>query len=617
MAVTERRRDHRLLQRCPLIGPNSTYQARSRRSVCGTSRLVLADPDAPFITNTAAANNRSPAAPGCSCSPSTWELRSTARAGADRCGSLRSFTSWSPVPRRPGVLAGAMKTRGVRMQPKGFRVRRSVGRRHRTWLRLSACAVLIAIVSLIGTATGAQAADASAPSVTVTAPVAGATVSGTVTLAATASDNVGVTQTKWYVDGAEVGWDGSAPWQVSWNSASVANGQHSIFAKAADAAGNWGTSATVTFTVSNGSTGSAPTVTVTAPVAGATVSGTVTLAATASVGVTQTKWYVDGAEVGWDGSAPWQVSWNSASVANGQHSIFAKAADAAGNWGTSAPVTVAVSNGSTSSSRPCGVASSAPSAWDHVVWIVFENKQYSQIIGSTNAPYINSVASKCGLATGFYAEAHPSLPNYIAMTSGSTQGITDDNAPSSHPLNVASIFSQLGSGWRSLEESMPSNCYKSDSGTYAVRHNPAAYYTNLSSCSSLDVLLGSTPDISARFTFVTPNTCNDMHSCPTSSVTATEVKTGDSWLSTFLPKILNSSTYQVGRTAVFITWDEDDSGGNQHVPTLVIAPSVPAGARVATTFNHYSLLRTTEEMLGLSFLGSAASAASMRSGFHL
>src|SRR5207253_163666 len=103
---------------------------------------------------------------------------------------------------------------------------------------------------------------------------------------------------------------------------------------------------------------------------------------------------------------------------------------------------------------PCGIASAAPSRWDHVVWIVFENKTYSEIIGSANAPYINSIAKRCGSASNFFAEAHPSLPNYVAMTSGSTQGITDDHDPSAHPLNVASIFSQLGAGWRSLEESM-------------------------------------------------------------------------------------------------------------------------------------------------------------------
>ena len=183
---------------------------------------------------------------------------------------------------------------------------------------------------------------------------------------------------------------------------------------------------------------------------------------------------------------------------------------------------------------PCGTASTPPATYQHVVWIVFENHSYSQIIGSSSAPYINQLASDCGLATNFHAETHPSLPNYIAMTSGSTQGITDDNGPGSHPLDVPSIFSQLpGGGSRSLQESMPSNCLRSNSGQYAVRHNPEAYYTNLGTdCANFDVPLASPPNISAGFTFVTPNLCNDMHDC--------SVATGDAWLSNFLPTILSS-----------------------------------------------------------------------------
>jgi hypothetical protein len=266
--------------------------------------------------------------------------------------------------------------------------------------------------------------------------------------------------------------------------------------------------------------------------------------------------------------------------------------------------------GSAAAASPCGTAATPPTGYDHVVWVVMENKAVSQIIGSANAPYINSLAGQCGSASQFFAVSHPSLPNYIAMTSGSTQGITDDSGPSSHPLNVASIFSQVGTGWRSLEESMPSNCRLTNSATYAVRHNPAAYYTNIrTNCNTLDVPLGSTPNLSARFTFVTPNLCNDMHDC--------SVKTGDTWLAGFLPKVFASAQYAAGRTAVFLTWDEDDHSAANHIATLVIAPSVRPGTVSATHFTHYSMLRTTEQLLGLGFLGNAASAASMRTAFNL
>ncbi len=244
-----------------------------------------------------------------------------------------------------------------------------------------------------------------------------------------------------------------------------------------------------------------------------------------------------------------------------------------------------------------------------------ENHSFDQIIGSSDAPYINQLAGQHGVAASFYAEAHPSLPNYIAMISGSTQGISDDNDPSSHPLDVPSLFSLLpGGGSRSLLESMPSNCARSDSGEYAVRHNPQAYYTNLGGdCARYNVPLADPPDISARFTFVTPNLIHDMHDGTVSD--------GDTWLSTFMPKIISSAEYAAGRTAVFVTWDEDNSIlelGDNHIPTLVIAPSVPAGTRVTARLDHYAMLRATQEMLGVEpLLGAAATAADLRAPFNL
>jgi len=277
----------------------------------------------------------------------------------------------------------------------------------------------------------------------------------------------------------------------------------------------------------------------------------------------------------------------------------------------SAPSNTASATPEAPAASPCGTTATPPSTYDHVVWVVMENHSYSEVIGNASAPYESRLAGQCGSAGRMFAETHPSLPNYIAMTSGSPQGITDDNAPASHPLSVPSIFSLTSGGWRSLEESMPSNCLLTNSGQYAVRHNPAAYYTNIrTECGSLDVPLGTTPDLSARFTFVTPNLCNDTHDC--------SVQTGDTWLQGFLAKVFGSPQYQGGRTAVFVTWDEDDSSMSNQIPTIVVAPSVPAGAAPTTAFNHYSMLRSTEEMLGLSpLLGEAATAASMRSAFNL
>jgi hypothetical protein len=268
--------------------------------------------------------------------------------------------------------------------------------------------------------------------------------------------------------------------------------------------------------------------------------------------------------------------------------------------------------GAAAATGPCGTATTPPATYEHVVWIVMENHAYSQIAGSASAPYLNRLARSCGLATRFSAETHPSLPNYIAMTSGSPQGIGDDAGPSAHRLTAASLFSQLApGGWRALQESMPSPCALSDAGRYAVRHNPAAYYTRLrSACRADDVPLTSTPNLTARFTFVTPNVCHDMHDC--------SVATGDAWLKGFVPKVLASPQYRAGRTAVFVTWDEDDHSSANHVATLVLAPSVKRGMKAGAAFDHYSLLRTTEQLLGLKrFLGRAATATSMRTAFNL
>jgi len=276
----------------------------------------------------------------------------------------------------------------------------------------------------------------------------------------------------------------------------------------------------------------------------------------------------------------------------------------------SAPSNTASATPTGTAAGPCGRTATPPASYDHVVWIVMENKAYGSIIGSASAPYTNQLAAQCGSASQFFAETHPSLPNYIAMTSGGTQGVTNDNGPSSWPLNVPSIFSQLPGAWRSLQESMTSNCQMTNTTLYAVKHNPAAYYTNVrTECATLDVPLTSTPDISARFTFVTPNLCNDTHDC--------SVATGDAWLSTFLGKVFASTEYAAGRTAVFLTWDEDDSSASNHIATLVAAPGVVAGTVSSAHFDHYSMLRTTEEMLGLGFVGNAATAASMRGAFGL
>src|SRR5437899_1049936 len=202
--------------------------------------------------------------------------------------------------------------------------------------------------------------DTTPPTVSMTAPASGATVSGTTTITATASDNVGVVGVQFKIDGANLGTeDTAAPYAVAWDTRTATNASHTLTAVARDAAGNTTTSAAVTVTVFNDTT--PPTVSVTAPASGATVSGTTTITATASdnVGVAGVQFLLDGANLGTeDTAAPYAVAWDTRTAANGSHTLTARARDAAGNTTTSAAVTVTVSNDTT----PPTVSMTAPAS---------------------------------------------------------------------------------------------------------------------------------------------------------------------------------------------------------------------------------------------------------------
>jgi hypothetical protein len=190
--------------------------------------------------------------------------------------------------------------------------------------------------------------------------------------------------------------------------------------------------------------------------------------------------------------------------------------------------------------------------------------------------------------------------------------------------SAPSIFGQLHS-WKSYDESMPRKCDPTNAGEYAVRHNPAPYYTTLNGCKQKDVPFtelqgdlekGKLP----AFSFITPNVIDDMHDGT--------IEDGNLWLESDLPIILNSHEYQSGKTVVFITWDEGENGTSTecatnetdigcHVATLVISPSTAPGTQSSTLFNHYSLLGSTEQLLGLPLLGEAANANSMLAAFNL
>jgi hypothetical protein len=259
----------------------------------------------------------------------------------------------------------------------------------------------------------------------------------------------------------------------------------------------------------------------------------------------------------------------------------------------------------------------APQPVRHVVWIWMENHSAPDVIGNVNAPYESELAQKCGSATTYQNVGSPSLPNYLAATSGDIQEVHDDGDPAAHPITSDNLFRQVraaGADSKSYEESMPEPCALTGSGQYAVRHNPAAYYTggdtsddDRAACARDNVSFDAfDPNALPTFAFITPNLCHDTHDCP--------VPDGDAWLREIVPRITTSAEYQQGNTVVFIAWDEPTP-----MPLLVLGPSVKAGATPSATqqVDHYALLRTTEELLGLPLLGNAQTATSMRAAFNL
>lgn len=313
-----------------------------------------------------------------------------------------------------------------------------------------------------------------------------------------------------------------------------------------------------------------------------------------------------------------------------------------------------------------GVATSAhlpraEAAARKVMWIVMENRSYNAVIGnSTAAPYLNDTLVRSGgVATNMHGESHPSLPNYIAMTTGATQGIADDNNPTAHPLTTPSIFSQVDPSWRAYQELMPASCYRRNTafaggGQYVVRHNPATYFTAApisapgADCTINDEPLGTanlgnlSTDLAAgqlpAFSFLTPGICHDMHTAPKGLACnpANPITAGDQWLAQLMPKIFASPDYTSGQLVVFLTWDEGTGGARIkgmdclstqylgdpgcHVPTLVFSTATQGGLSDGTLFSHYSILKTTEELLGQSTteLGANVSNAnSLRTAFHL
>jgi hypothetical protein len=279
-------------------------------------------------------------------------------------------------------------------------------------------------------------------------------------------------------------------------------------------------------------------------------------------------------------------------------------------------------------------ASSVPQ-FAHVFLVIEENHSYSDVIGNANLPYLNGLASANGLATQYYANAHPSLPNYFELTVGAGTAITGSEGDSYHGIftqdNVVRALTAAGKTWKCYAESLPSAGYLGgDDGAYLQHHNPFVYFSDVQSSATQasnivpfpqlasDLASNSLPD----YAFIVPNVNDDAHNCPVGLSTCTSdqmLAAADQWLSLNISPLLASAAFQ--HSLLIVTFDEaedsDTENGGGHVATVIVSDSAKAGYRSTTLYQHQSSLRLMMEGLGVMDLpGEAATAPDMAEFFQ-
>jgi acid phosphatase len=286
--------------------------------------------------------------------------------------------------------------------------------------------------------------------------------------------------------------------------------------------------------------------------------------------------------------------------------------------------------GSMSPSTPPGMTVAVPAS-DHVFVVMLENHGYGQIIGNPSMPYLNSLATQHALATSYFADAHPSIPNYFMLTTGKIQTLDDNFAGTIPDDNVVRALAGAGKTWKAYIESLPSVGYLGpNSGPYLKRHNPFSYLTDVTGSTAQAanmVLFSQLPaDLVAgplaNFVYILPNSQNDGHDCPAGLTTCTDAQVlanTDSWLQTNIDPLIKSPNF--GNSVLVITWDEavntDFTNGGGQVATVLVGPHVKTGFRSVTMYQHQSLLRLILDSLKVSDLpGAAAGANSMGEFFQ-
>jgi hypothetical protein len=265
-----------------------------------------------------------------------------------------------------------------------------------------------------------------------------------------------------------------------------------------------------------------------------------------------------------------------------------------------------------------GTTTTVPAS-SHVFLLVEENHSYSSVIGSSSMPYLNSLASKYGLATQYYANTHPSIGNYFMMTAGQTITNNDGQCSTLTQDNVIRHLLTAGKTWKAYAESLPSIGYTGCSGyPYAKKHNPIAYFSDVANSSAKNNLVPFTKFSSdlanhtlPQFSFIVPNLLHDAHDG--------SLATADAWLKTNIAPLIASSTFQNGGLLIIVfdeSIDADTAHGGGHVAAVVIGPKVKPGVKSTTLYQHQNALKTLMKALGVSsYPGAASGAAAMTDMF--
>ncbi|MEV6628186.1 alkaline phosphatase family protein [Amycolatopsis sp. NPDC051106] len=275
------------------------------------------------------------------------------------------------------------------------------------------------------------------------------------------------------------------------------------------------------------------------------------------------------------------------------------AAFAAATLVTAGVVTAAAVTGTDEPAAIRPTASTVP-AFDHIVLVMFENKKYSSINGSSSAPYFTTLASQSAKFTSSFAITHPSQPNYVALFSGATQGVTDDSCPANlgAKANLGQQLIGAGKTFKGYSEAMPSDGYTGcSSGTYRRKHNSWVDFSNVPAASN--VRFSAFPSDFTQLptvAFVTPDMCNDMHDC--------SIGTGDTWLKNHLDTYAQWA--KTHNSLLITTFDEDSGTSVNQIFTSFTGAHVKVGS-YTESINHYTVLRTIEASYGLPGIGGAAS----------